>query len=237
MHDRRWAQVAGVAGILFVIFILGSIFSASIPNSTASSADIAAYVTKHHTALEVSSLLGIAASSVILLFFVPLAQIVRARDEQSPLSTIIMVSGTALVALTMLSNVPQAALALASTQSGGLGNAPMISVLWLLGLQVVIPGSTGFLFAIFLGAIGIAMLQRAFGATWLGWLSIVIGLVWIPAGIAATVSRNQTYPNILAIGGLAGFAIVVVATSIFLLRYAPASSSSPEPAQAKVAPS
>ena len=236
MLDRRWAQVAGIAGILFFVFILGTILTGGSVDTTSSAADIASYVTQHHTAVAVNSLLGVAGSSVILLFFVPLAQIVRERDGGSPLGTIILVSGTSLVALTMLANLPQAALAMASTQPGGLGNASTVAALWDLGLQIVIPGGTGFLFTIFLGAIGIAMLQRAFAATWLGWLSVVIGIVWVPTDIAGILTNNQTYMGTLGILSLAGFGIVVVATSVYLLRYRPAAGRSPAPRRAEDTP-
>ncbi len=56
---------------------------------------------------------------------------------------------------------------------------------------------------------------------WLGWLSIAMAILNLVGGILSVTTTNGAALLIVLLGFL-GFGIVVLITSIFLLRYRPA---------------
>ena len=216
--DRLWLKVGGVAGIAFVVLLIVSIAtSGSTPDSNASISTIQKYVTDNRGTLLLSSVATYLASMSALWFFVTLAWLVRRRDPGSPLWMLLLAASIGATMLAMFDALSLTTLALLAKQQDGLSNASVVRLLIDLYDGLFLPALGALFFGMLLAVIGIAAMRRAVAPSWLGWLSIALAVVNM---ISALIYETTTSDSLIfvALIGDAGFALVVLIASIYMLR-------------------
>lgn len=176
-----------LCGVAFVVLLAITFFIGSSPNSNASGAKVIAYYTKHGTAAKVSVVLTDLAVVAGLFFFGYLRDRLRRTDIGLRLAPVAfggavlfgaggcLVSGTTLA----LSDVPKD-LTPAAAQALNVVSNDMPFLMVLVGVSVLTL------------ATGIVILRSRFLPLWVGWLSLVIGVVALlgPLGFFAFLASG-----------------------------------------------
>ncbi|TAJ16204.1 MAG: hypothetical protein EPO65_13670 [Dehalococcoidia bacterium] len=204
-------KVAGLAGIGFVVLLVGSFLMYGSPPSTAAKPDeIAKYVADTDSFL-LGGLAGILGAALMIPwvagFVIPFAESDRARGEGFAL----MIAGSTLVACAAIGT----ALALLATL--GLRteelDGPTVRVLWdasnvaySFSILLVVPAA---------GATALAVLKHGLMPRWFGYLSGVAALLGLSAipGFVATGDAAM-----LLLFGFVGMLVWVLASSVLMVR-------------------
>jgi hypothetical protein len=169
----RWSKIAPLFGLLFVLFVLASVLvGGNTPATNASQVSILHYYRTHKHQVGISALLIPPAVVFGLIWFSYLRNWLQRRDVD-PRWGILTFAGGVLFAVTggiaggvliALNDAPDH-LTLSSAQTLNYLQSDMTSIL----------GSMAFgLMAI---AAGVAILKSAVLPTWLGWVSLVLGIL------------------------------------------------------------
>jgi hypothetical protein len=174
----RWSKIAPLFGLLFVVFVVASIVVANVPASNASPVSILHYYRTHKNQVVISALLIPPAVVFGLIWFSYLRTWLQRRDVDHRWGTITFAGGI-LFAVT-------------GGSVGGvlisLGDAPdhltLSSAQTLNFLQNDLPSMLGSMaFGVMAVAAGVAILKSALLPTWLGWVSLVLGILGVlPVG-------------------------------------------------------
>jgi hypothetical protein len=174
----RWSKLAPLCGLLFVLFVLGSVFAANVPDSGASTVSILHYYRTHKTQVLISALLIPPAVVFGLIWFSYLRTWLQRRDVDHRWGTVTfaggilfgVTGGTVAGVLVALADSPDH-LTLSSAQT-------------LNFLQNDIPSMLASMaFGVMAIAAGIAMVKSALLPTWLGRVSVVLGILGLlPVG-------------------------------------------------------
>ncbi len=81
----RWSKLAPLCGLLFVLFVLGSVFAANVPDSGASTVSILHYYRTHKNQVLISALLIPPAVVFGLIWFSYLRTWLQRRDVDQPM--------------------------------------------------------------------------------------------------------------------------------------------------------
>jgi hypothetical protein len=209
--ERRWLQVGGAGGILFVALLFSSSLLAPLsvpggePAFDAPAKDLLAYAQATHD-LDLPTYLGELVSLFgFALFAASLNVRLRTRDDHAHvLSTLVVVAAGVAIALFMAAG----GAGLAATFRARDLDASVVSVLFGLanGLFVISWFAlAAFLISACLGALSSRALPR-----WLAWAGLLIACGYLVAG-AAPLSKLALVPHLL-------FYIWVVAVGVVLLR-------------------
>ena len=104
------------------------------------------------------------------------------------------------------------------SKQGGLTDPSVSRTFFDLQNGIVMPGMFGFAAAIFLLALGSAILRGTFASRWVGWISLVFALLSVVSSIEGlTISSGGT--SALGYFPAVGFVLVGLVSSVFMLRY------------------
>jgi MFS family permease len=220
MEERSWERIGAFAGIAFVVLsLLAAFMYPQEPRIDSSAATTLAWVHNHRTAIQAGMILGVFAAGIFVWFVGHLQHALhRAERGAETLSPIVFGSGIAAGVLGALGAVPLGLLAFMDAQPGGLQDATVVRMLADFG--VVLYGASVVMTAVFLAALGVAILRGELRGGWLGWVSLVVAVL---NGLAVVTSMTfSTYhgaawsvPGWAAyLGGL----VVVLGVAIGMLR-------------------
>ena len=222
MDEQRWERWGAGAGIVAVILLVGGTFLApQPPHVDAPTVKIVAWVTAHRRAILAQNVLGMFSAAAFVWFVAHLRHVLqRAENGAEALAPVVFASGTAMAALFAVGGAPIVALAFLAGQPGGAGgaaDAPVVRVLNDLSGILYAPALV--IMVVFMGAWGLAMLRHELLNPTLGWAAIVVGAVnGLAAVLLWTVSSYSAFAVVVIFAGLLGFAAVLLAASVTMLR-------------------
>lgn len=223
MSDRMFERLGAASGLAFVaLALLSGFIYPQQPRVDSSPATTLAWVHNHHVALQAGMIFDCFAAGVLLWFVAYLQRVVgRERSGIEHLAPMVLASGIGISVTTALAALPTVLLAFMDAQPGGIGDPSVIRMLG--DLNVVFFAVTSVMTAVFLVALGWAMVRGQFGPTWLGWISLVVAAcnvvaVWI--GVTFSSYHGHAW-LIIGWGAYVGFLIVMLLASGSLLRTRP----------------
>lgn len=204
--------------MLACLLLLSAAFvTSNTLSSNSRTALIVHFLTSHRSAVLIQTVLTVAGSAISLWFAATLAHMIHSRDRRSPLGLLVLVSGAAMALITSLDGVTLTALEFLSKQSG-LTDPSVSRIFFDLQNGIIMPGMFGFAAAIFLLALGSAMLRGTFAARWVGWVSLVFALLSVVSSVEGlTISNGGT--SAFGYFPAVGFVLVGLISSVFMLRY------------------
>ena len=218
--SSAWERYAWVAGILYVIAlvaetVVGLLGGALSTNDSA--AKIANALYDHRGRLLVITYLSVVYAAMFLIYLAKLDDLLR-RDTDRPrfLGSLVLAGGALFIALHAVSDIGITGLLGAKLASFGFQHDPGVSyTLWLMtyGLDSVgdVFGSL-FAFAAGLLVIGSGVLPR-----WLGWVSILVGILFFLQGFGLG-GVIASFGLVIDLIGFVLFLIFVLVSSVILLR-------------------
>jgi hypothetical protein len=174
----RWSKIAPLFGVLFVAFVVASVFVANPPASDASPVSILHYYRTHKHQVGISSFLIPPAVVFGLLWFSYLRSWLQRRDVDPRWGTLTFAGGILFAvtggvaggALVALSDAPDH-LTLSSAQTLNFLQSDMPAVL------------ASMAFGVMAISAGVAILKSALLPRWLGWVSLILGILGVvPVG-------------------------------------------------------
>ena len=218
MTDKRWIQLGGLAGIIYVAAsLVGEFIAPSSPNLNASIATITAYFTGHRHAVMAGQIIMAGGFAFALWWLGTLGHTFgKLGERRDPLGWIAVTAGVASATLALVSNSPMTLLAILAAQPNGLANGPVVRAVF--DLPPIFGGVSLVLFAAFASSLGIGAARRGMVGSWLGWLGFVVGIAAGVGGGAQLALGGPSAMNTVYTAGLIGFAIVVLILSVQMLR-------------------
>jgi hypothetical protein len=231
MNENRWEQAGAAAGVVFVALILASIFVVpAAPHINASFLNIANFYASNRGGLLTSALLGTLGSVFFLWFVSHLRHVLqRAEGGSEALSPIVLVSGTAVAVLGVLSAIPQATLAFGSHRIELITNAGVVRSLFY--MNNILLGMLSIAIALFLVAASVAMVRKELVAPPLGYAGLLFAAAAFIGGISAfyVTTYSAAWVGLQMGAGIATLAWVLVASIVMLARPEVARAEAPEP--------
>jgi hypothetical protein len=174
MTDSRWPRWAGIAGLLFIVFLVPPFFLTNTPSAGDSPAKISRYYLHHDTAVNVSGLLTYLAVFVGVWFFSWLWRYFRSFPGQE-VAAVVSLVGAVIFAL---SGALEAGFNFAFTDhTKDLNDGALVALNQLqssLNYPMTIVG-----LALFYSATGLVIYRSGAFPRWLGWVSWLLALVAI----------------------------------------------------------
>jgi hypothetical protein len=168
----RWSNVAPLLGLLFVVFVVASVVAGSTPSTSESPAKILHFFQTHQHQEEVSAFLAAPAVVFGIFWFAYLRNWLQRRDVHERWGAISFVGGILFAVVggiatgveLALVDTPKNLTASTATSLNFLeGDVPFILASMALGVMAI--------------AAGIAMVQSQYLPTWLGRVSLVVGVL------------------------------------------------------------
>jgi len=195
----RWSNVAPLLGLLFIVLVVGSIAIGNTPNTSKSPAAVLAYYNANHSREYTSVFLAAAAVVIGLFWFAYLQDWLQRRDVNERWGSVAFAGGILFAVVggiavgielalvdTPKSLTPATVAALNFLES----DVPFIFTSMALGVMAV--------------ATGIAARKSQYLPTWLGWVSLVVGIIAVvPIG------------DFLALPGIAVWVLLVTGVMWF----------------------
>jgi len=220
MNENRWERLGAGAGIAFVVLQLGATFLyPQPPRIDSSPATTLRWVHDHRTALQVGMVLGLFAVIALVWFVGHLRRVLeRAEGHAEVVSPMVFGSGITLAAMYGVGFLPIALLAFMDAQRGGLHDATVVRMLGDMSQVLYAPAAA--MQALFMLALGIALVRRELVAPWLGYVAIVVAVLNAVGVVTSATFSTYHSGGWLVVGGGAylGFIFVVLAASISMLR-------------------
>jgi hypothetical protein len=174
----RWSKVAPLLGVLFVVFVVGSILFGNTPSTSKSPAAVLAFYTSHRGREYTSAFLAGPAVVIGLFWFAYLRNWLQRRDVNERWGTVAFAGG--ILFAVVGGSAVGFELALVDTTKY-LTPATAASLNFLESDLPFILASMAF--SVMAIATGIAALKSQYLPTWLGWLSLVVGIIAVlPVG-------------------------------------------------------
>ena len=221
MRNRTFDRIGASSGIAFVaLAALSGFIYPQQPRVDSSPAKTLAWVHDHHTALQAGMIFDCFAAGVLLWFVGYLHRVLRRSEgDVEWLSPVVLAGGIGVSITTAVAALPTVLLAFMDAQPGGLNDLSLVRALG--DLNTIFFSLTSVMTAVFLGALGWAMLRGDAGTIWLGWLMILVAAfncvaVWI--GVTFSSYHGHAW-LIIGWGAYVGFLIVMLIVSVSLLRH------------------
>jgi hypothetical protein len=238
MRDRTFERIGALSGLAFVVLAaLSGFIYPQQPRVDAAPAKTLAWVHDHHVALKAGMIFDFFAAGVLLWFVGYLHRVLRRSEgDVESLAPIVLGAGIGVAITTAIAALPTVLLAFMDAQPGGLNDPSLVRALG--DLNTIFFSVTSVMTAVFLGALGWAMLRSELGRPWLGWVVLVVAAfnciaVWI--GVTFSSYHGHSW-LIIGWGAYVGFLVVMLITSVTLLRRpratTPAAAGTPTPAVA-----
>jgi hypothetical protein len=222
MDDVRWERYGAAAGVLFVILALVSSFlpGESPPAIDDSARDIAKYFHGHSGAIQAGAFL-IGLGAIAFLWFIgSLWSRLRRPEDTRRLATIAAGGGVVSVGLVLVGFSMNATISLRLASLGLLGARFFYT------LANVVIAMASFSIAVLVVATSVAAIRAKVFPVWLGWAGVVLGLLWVVAGLGVSTDNS----GIFALGFVAFllWMVWILVVSVFLYRApAPAAPAAP----------
>ena len=244
MRDRTFERIGALSGLaFFVLAVLSGFIYPQQPRVDAAPAKTLAWVHDHHVALQAGMIFDFFAAGVLLWFAGYLYRVLRrAEGDVASLAPVVLASGIGVSVTTAMAALPTVLLAFMEAQRGGLDDPSLVHALG--DLNTIFFSVTSVMTAVFLAALGWAMLRAELATAWLGWLALLVAIfnciaVWI--GVTFSSYHGHAW-LIIGWGAYVGFLVVMLLTSVALLRQsrpaaaAAAAATPAAPATAVTAP-
>lgn len=176
MSDRTFERVGALSGVGFVVLAaLSGFIYPQQPRVDAGPVKTLAWVHDHHTALQAGMIFDFFAAGILLWFVGYLHRVIRrAEGDVESLSPIVLGAGIGIAITTALAALPTVVLAFMDAQAGGLSDLSLVRMLG--DLNTIFFSVTSIMTAVFLGALGWAMVRGDLAARWLGWVCLVVAV-------------------------------------------------------------
>jgi Domain of unknown function (DUF4386) len=235
MRDRTFERIGALSGLaFFVLAVLSGFIYPQQPRVDAAPAKTLAWVHDHHVALQAGMIFDFFAAGALLWFAGYLFRVLRrAEGDTASLAPIVLASGIGISVTTAMAALPTVLLAFMDAQRGGLNDPSLVRALG--DLNTIFFSVTSVMTAVFLAALGWAMLRAELATAWLGWLALVVAIfnciaVWI--GVTFSSYHGHAW-LIIGWGAYVGFLIVMLILGVLLLRQprpaASATTTTPTP--------
>jgi len=231
MNDRTFERLGASSGLAFVVLaLLSGFIYPQQPRVDAAPATTLAWVQKHHAALQAGMIFDFFAAAMLLWFVGYLHRaLTRAEGEAAALAPVVFGSGIGVAITTALAALPTTLLAFMNAQPGGIGDPSLIRMLG--DLNTIFFSVTSVMTAVFLSALGWAMVRGRFIAVWFGWTCLIVAVfnaiaVWI--GVTFSSYHGKAW-LVIGWGAYIGFLVLMLIASGSLLKRpqsAPANSPS-----------
>jgi Domain of unknown function (DUF4386) len=232
MRDRTFERIGALSGLaFFVLAVLSGFIYPQQPRVDAAPAKTLAWVHDHHVALQAGMIFDFFAAGALLWFAGYLYRVLRrAEGDTASLAPIVLASGIGISVTTAMAALPTVLLAFMDAQRGGLNDPSLVRALG--DLNTIFFSVTSVMTAVFLAALGWAMLRAELATAWLGWLALLVAVfnciaVWI--GVTFSSYHGHAW-LIIGWGAYVGFLIVMLILGVLLLRRAGAVISAATPA-------
>jgi hypothetical protein len=184
MNERVWQRLGASMAILWVVLVLGNFIVVPIPpRINDSTSIIAAYFSENYGRMQFNAVLGALSGLALLWFAGHLRHLLqRAEGGAEAFSPIVFGSAVVFAVFNALRPLPFLTLAMVTHQSEAGGNGTVIRALY--DVHAAFNGAIGFVTALFLATVGIAMTRGELGRPWLGWFGILAALLALTNGIA-----------------------------------------------------
>jgi hypothetical protein len=219
-RDRTFERIGALSGLaFFVLAVLSGFIYPQQPRVDAAPAKTLAWVHDHHVALQAGMIFDFFAAGALLWFGGYLFRVLRrAEGDTASLAPIVLASAIGVSITTAIAALPTVLLAFMEAQKGGLTDLSLVRALG--DLNTIFFSATSVMTAVFLAALGWAMLRRELGMPWLGWIALVVAAcncvaVWI--GVTFSSYHGHAW-LIIGWGAYVGFLIVMLVTSGSMLR-------------------
>ena len=220
MHDRTFERIGALSGLAFVVLaVLSGFIYPQQPRVDAAPAATLAWVHDHRVALQAGMVFDFFAAGVLVWFSGYLQRVLsRAGGGAEPLAPVVLGAGIAVAVTTALAALPTTVLAFMDSQRGGITDLSLVRMLG--DLNTIFFSATSVMTAVFLGALGLAVVRGQVARPWIGWLSLVVAAfnalaVWI--GVTFSSYHGKGW-MVVGWGAYVGFLMVMLITSATLLR-------------------
>lgn len=185
MSDR-WSRLAPLTGVLFGLIVIAAVITGGgeTPKASDSAAKVVVYYAKHRSEIETSGIMFALAFLVLVLFAGSLRSYLRSTGGTDGLGTLVL-AGAVLMAAGALGVT---GLEYGLAHNLGYFTPETARTLNFISSEMFLPVlAGGFIFAV---CAGLAILRGAALPRWLGWVSIVIGVVALvpPVSFAALLA-------------------------------------------------
>jgi hypothetical protein len=221
MRDRTFERIGALSGLaFFVLAVLSGFIYPQQPRVDSAPVKTLTWVQDHHAALEAGMIFDFFAAGVLLWFAGYLYRVLRhAEGDQATFAPIVLASGIGVSITSAIAALPTVLLAFMDAQPGGLTDLSLVRALG--DLNTIFFSATSVMTAVFFAALGWAMLRGDLASPWLGWIALIVAAfncvaVWI--GVTFTSYHGHAW-LIIGWGAYVGFLIVMLITSISLLRH------------------
>jgi hypothetical protein len=220
VRERTFERLGALSGLAFVVLaVLSGFIYPQQPRVDSSAATTLSWVTDHRVALQTGMICDFFAAGVLLWFVGYLHRVLRrAEDGSESLAPIVLGAGVGVAITTALAALPTTVLAFMVAQPGGISDLSLVRMLG--DLNTIFFSVTSVMTAVFLAALGLAMLSREIAARWMGWLTLFVAVfnglaVWI--GVTFSSYHGKGW-MVVGWGAYIGFLVVMVLLSASLLR-------------------
>ena len=213
MNGLGWQRAGAVSGMLFVVAVVATFFTATTPDVDDSVSEIRSTLVDDRTGLIAGIYLGGLAAFFFLVFLAALCSLLRRAEGEPGPSVLALLGGVATTVMIVVVNAVVFTLVAAADQEAG---DEALRALLELDSSLFIP--TGFTFAAFHAGAALSILWTGALPRWLGWASGAIGLVFL-VSLLGMFSENDE-------GGVLGFVYFIdllasllwgLATSVVML--------------------
>ncbi len=211
---RRSDLVAAIAGLVFIVLVIGSFFTPDTPAADGSAEGIAGALTADRNGHQMSLLLGFLADIAFFVFLAGLWSRFRRWEGHGGMAAALFgLAGATFVALILVSEGLYLALVKAAEELSDPAGLPALAVLNNWVGAATVPAAV----AMFIGAAAAILVNRAL-PTALGWLAALTGVLLLVslAGIFQSGGEEGAI-DFAGFGGYLLFMIWVLTTSVVLL--------------------
>ena len=175
----RWSKIAPLFAVLFVAFVVASVVvSGNAPDTTASPATILHYYRTHKNQMSIAAVLIPPAVVFGLIWFSYLRNWLQRQDVDHRWGTLTLAGG---ILFAVTGGVAGGALAVLGDSPDHLTLSSAQTLNYLQSDMPLILASMAF--GVMAIAAGVAMLKSARLPTWLGWVSLILGILGVvPVG-------------------------------------------------------
>lgn len=213
-----WERYAWAAGVLFVVALVAEVVVAvGVPASPGdSAAKIAAALQDHHRRLLVIAWLSAVYAVMFVIYLARLERLLRGDGGRGRvLGSWVLIGGTLFVSLHAVSDVGITGLLGAKLASYGQHDQGLSYTLYLVTYALDSVGDVfGSLFAV---ATGVLVLRSGVLPRWLGWMSILVGVLFFAQGFGLG-GVIASFGLVLDLIGFVLLLLFVLASSIVSLR-------------------